>query len=95
MGIITPKQCWLEYDGLNIPNGSGINQEETISVLNKFILNKTGLNIKFKFKGYGESVMQDLITVRKEMTVEKIDTVDVSTTEVDKEEETSKKISRK
>ena len=49
MGIITPKQCGLEYDGLNIPNGSGINQEEIISVLNKFILNKTGLNIKFKF----------------------------------------------
>ena len=39
--------------------------------------------------------MQDAIEVRKEMTVEKIDTVDVSTTEVDKEEETSKKNSRK
>ena len=39
--------------------------------------------------------MQDLIAVRKEMTEEKIDTIDVLNTEVDKEEKSRKKYSRK
>ena len=70
LGVITPRKCGLEYDGLNIPpNGSVINQDETISVLNNFVRNKTGLDVKFKFKAYGGSVMQDLIDVRKSMVV--------------------------
>lgn len=70
LGIITPRKCGLEYDGLNIPpNGSVMNQDETISVLNNFILSKSGLNIKFKFKKYGDSVIQDLIDIRKQMVV--------------------------
>ena len=70
MGVITPRFCGLEYDGLNIPpNGSVVNHDETISVLNNFILNKSGLNIKFKFKKYGDSVMHDLIDLRKTMVV--------------------------
>ena len=70
LGIITPRKCGLEYDGLNIPpNGTVVNQDETISVLNNFVVNRTGLDVKFKFKPYGGSVMHDLIELRKNMVV--------------------------
>jgi phage/plasmid-associated DNA primase len=70
MRIITPKKCGLEMDGLNIPpNGSIYDKDDTIKVINNFVLNDTGLNIKFKFKPYGESVMQGLIDERRNMVV--------------------------
>ena len=70
MRIISPKKCGLEMDGLNIPpNGSIYDKDDTIKVMNNFILNDTGLNIKFKFKPYGESVMQGLIDERRNMVV--------------------------
>jgi hypothetical protein len=70
MRIITPKKCGLEMDGLNIPpNGSIYDKDDTIKTINNFVFNDTGLNIKFKFKSYGESVMQGLIDERKNMVV--------------------------
>ena len=57
-------------DGLNIPpNGSVYDKEDTIKVVNNFVLNDTGMNIKFKFKPYGESVMQGLIDERRNMVI--------------------------
>ena len=70
MRIISPKKCGLEMDGLNIPpNGSVYDKEDTIKVVNNFVFNDTGMNIKFKFKPYGESVMQGLIDERRNMVI--------------------------
>ena len=70
MGIIKPQRCGLELDGLCLPpNGSVLNQQSIIQSVNDMIVNKTGLNIKFKFKPYGSSVMTDLIELRKTMTI--------------------------
>ena len=70
MRIITPKKCGLEMDGLNIPpNGSVYNKEDTVTVINNFVYNDTGMNIKFKFKPYGNSVVERLITERRNMVI--------------------------
>jgi phage/plasmid-associated DNA primase len=70
MDIITPRKCGLEYDGLNIPdNGSVFDKTETINIINKTVLNKTGLNVKFKFKTYEDSAIQCLIDERNNMVI--------------------------
>ena len=70
LGYITAGKCGIEYDGLNIPpNGKIINQPLLTNIINDFVLTKTGLNVTFKFKDYGESVLTDLIETRKNMIV--------------------------
>jgi phage/plasmid-associated DNA primase len=87
MRIITPKKCGLEMDGINIPpNGSIYNKEDTITVINNFVFNDTGMNIKFKFKPYGESVIQGLIDERRNMVIaEPINDVIVAVVEGDED----------
>ena len=63
-GIIKPKACELEYDGLCFPPTIEFNKDDLIIELNKHIVDTTGLNIKYKFKGYEESAMQELIDQR-------------------------------
>ena len=70
MDIITPRRCGLEYDGLNIPpNGTIYDKNEITNIINNHVINKTGLDIKFKFKAYDDDTMDDLIETRKNMTV--------------------------
>ena len=91
LGYITPRKCGLEYDGLNIPpNGTVIDREQTTRVINEYVFNKTGLNIKFKFKQYGDSVMTELIEIRETMTVAvPIDDVIEAIVVVEEKEDTS------
>ena len=63
-GIIKPKECELEYDGLCFPPTIEYNKDDLITELNQYIVDTTGLNIKYKFKGYEESAMQELIDQR-------------------------------
>lgn len=63
-GIIKPKACELEYDGLCFPPTIEFNKDDLITELNQHIVDITGLNIKYKFKGYEESAMQELIDQR-------------------------------
>ncbi len=63
-GIIKSKVCELEYDGLCFPPTIEYNKDDLITELNQHIVDITGLNIKYKFKGYEESAMQDLIDQR-------------------------------
>lgn len=88
MRIITPRKCGLEYDGLNIPmNGSVFDKDDTINVVNNFVFNDTGLNIKFKFKSYGESVVHKLIDERNNMVVAEPIMNDVIMAVVEEEED--------
>jgi putative DNA primase/helicase len=68
LNIITPRKCGLEYDGLNIPdNGTIYDKDEITNVLNNFVKSKTGMDIKFKFKGY-DNVIKRHINTRENMT---------------------------
>ena len=68
--IITSRVCALEYDGLCFPpNGTEYDKDLTVAELNNHIFNITGLNIKFKFKGYGTRIRQDLIDIRGSFVV--------------------------
>lgn len=70
MHIITERKCGIEYDGLNLPpNGSNYDKDETINVINNMVINATGMDIKFKFKSYGESVIERLIDERRNMVI--------------------------
>ena len=61
-GVIKPKRCGLEYDGLCIPPPSiEFDKIKLIEDLNNLIVLKTGLNIRFKFKEYDNFVMHDII----------------------------------
>ena len=63
-GIIKSKECELEYDGLCFPPTIEYNKDALITELNQHIVDITGLHIKYKFKGYEESAMQELIDQR-------------------------------
>lgn len=68
-GIITARNVALEYDGLGFPpNGKVYDEDILIEELNKHIFTETGLNVKYKFKGYVK-VRQDLIDERKTIVV--------------------------
>ena len=62
--IIKPKACELEYDGLCFPPTIEYNKDDLITELNQYIVDTTGLNIKYKFKDYEETAMQELIDQR-------------------------------
>jgi hypothetical protein len=56
-GIIIPGKCGLEFDGLCIPPPPiPFNMKRLICGLEKEVLTKTGLHIKFKHKPYEDSV---------------------------------------
>ena len=63
-GIIEPKACELEYDGLCFPPTIEFNKDDLITELNQHIVDITGLNVKYKFKGYEGTAMQELIDQR-------------------------------
>jgi len=68
--IMVPKTCGLEYDGLNIPVSLSPEQKIQITTdVNLRIAQETNLDIKMKFKEYGEFVITDLIEQRKAMTI--------------------------
>jgi hypothetical protein len=72
-GIIIPRRCGLEYDGLCIPSTTVVFDEEfVIRDLNQHILMETGLGVQYKFKGYGEYVLHDVIEKRRAMVIEPI-----------------------
>lgn len=65
-GIITPFVCGLEYDGLCFPKSGVVYDDDTIiTELNNHIVEKTNLNITFKFKGYTE-ILHDSLKIRNE-----------------------------
>ena len=53
-GLISNKICCLERDGLCFPPQKEYNEDELMMNLNKYILDKTTFNIKYKIKGYEE-----------------------------------------
>ena len=79
-GIIVPRRCGLEYDGICIPPTTVVFDEEfLISDLNQHILLETGLGVQYKFKGYGECVLHDVIEKRRTMVIESIVVESVAT----------------
>ena len=63
--IIQSKKYCLEYDGLCIPPfKTKMTEDEIIEGINNRLFEKTGFNIKYKFKDYGDNVCFDLIELR-------------------------------
>lgn len=86
-GIVTPRRCGLEYDGICIPPTTVVFDEEfVIRDLNQYILRETGLGVQYKFKGYGECVLHDVIEQRRAMVIAP-DVVEPIAARVEKEEE--------
>jgi hypothetical protein len=63
----------LEYDGLCFPpNGTLYDKDVIECELNAHIHSTTGMEITFKFKGYGSSVNHLLVSKRKDCVVPEI-----------------------
>ena len=68
-GVIRPKICGLEFDGLNLPPFSKeIDESVLIGDINNTIRVKTGMNVSMKFKDYSH-VLESIIKERNEFIV--------------------------
>ena len=66
--IIKPKQYALEYDGLCFKRPENENLDELINKINTAILEKTGLDVKMRFKPYNPMhIHTDIIEGRENM----------------------------
>ena len=68
-GVITPKKCCLEYDGICIPpNGFVFDKQQMVNKLNQHIYKKMNIPITYKWKSYDDMyINKKIIELREQI----------------------------